>query len=153
MKLWWLLFLTLTAVVALAAPDRFQIVREGVRLDGSPGPAFEGDVLSLLKSCDVESTRYAVKPGTLKELLGSRWLVRVNLVTPRSIETRAGEVWASEILIILRPDALPGHVYTRLAGDLRSFTKYRLDAVLAVGSEPMLQLAGARPYQPPARFR
>jgi hypothetical protein len=128
-------------------------VRDGVLLNGSPGPAFESDVVSLLKSCDVESTKYAVKPGTLKELLGSRWLVRVNLVTPRAIRTRAGDVWANEILIVLRPDALPGHVYTTLGGELRSFTKYRLDAVLAVGSEPMLQLAGARPYMELARSR
>jgi hypothetical protein len=77
----------------------------------------------------------------------------VNLVTPRSIRTRAGPVWATEILIVLRPEALPGHVYTAVAGELRSFTKYRPDALLAVGSEPLLQLAGARPYRQLARSR
>jgi hypothetical protein len=153
MKLWLPLVLGLAGVVAFAAPDRFLIVRDGVRLNDSPGPAFEGDVIGLLESCDVESTKYAVKPGTLSELLGSRWLVRVNLVTPRSIRTRAGPVWATEILIVLRPEALPGHVYTAVAGELRSFTKYRPDALLAVGSEPLLQLAGARPYRQLARSR
>jgi len=153
MKPWLPLLLSLAGAVALAAPDRFQIVRDGVRLSVSPGPAFESDVLRLLESCDVESTEYAVKPDTLSELMGSRWLVRVNLVTPRSIKTRSGAIWASEILIVLRPDAVPGHIYTALAGDVRSFTKYRNDALLAVSTEPLLQLAGARPYKQLARSR
>jgi hypothetical protein len=155
MKPWLPLLLSLVGVVALAAPDRFQIVRDGVRLSASPGPAFESDVMALLTSCDVESTKYAVKPGTLNELLRSRWLVRVNLVTPHSIRTRAdpSPVWASEILVVMRPDAVPGHVYTAVAGELRSFTKYRPNALLAVSSEPLLQLAGARPYKELARSR
>lgn len=152
-KRWLPLLLSLAGVVALAAPDRFQIVRDGVRLNASPGPAFESDVVGLLQSCSVESTKYAVNSGTLKELLASKWLVRVNLVTPRSIKTSAGVIWASEILVVLRPEALPGHVYTALAGELRSFTKYRPDALLAVGSEPMLKLTGARPYKELARSR
>jgi len=153
MKLWLPLLLSLAGMAAFAAPDRFHIVRDGIRQNGSPGPAFESDVLSLLASCDVESTKYTVRSGTLNELLGSRWLVRVNLVTPRQIKTHAGEIWASEILIMLRPEALPGHVYTMVAGELRSFTKYSPDALLAVSSEPMLRLAGARPYKELARSR
>jgi hypothetical protein len=153
MKRWLPLLLSFAGMAAFAAPDRFHIVRDGVRLNSSPGPAFESDVVSLLASCDVESTKYAVKPGTRTELLGSRWLVRVNLVTPRLIRTHAGQIWASEILIVLRPEALPGHVYTTVAGELRSFTKYSSDALLAVGSEPMLRLAGARPYKELARSR
>lgn len=153
MKPWLALLLSLAGAVALAAPDRFHIVRDGVRLNASPGPAFESDVVSLLQSCSVESTEYAVKPGTLSELRASKWLVRVNLVTPHSIKTSAGVIWASEILVVLRPEALPGHVYTAVAGELRSFTKYRPDALLAVGSEPLLQLAGARPYKELARSR
>jgi hypothetical protein len=153
MKPWLPLLLSLVGAVALAAPDRFLIVRDGVRLGASPGPAFESDVVSLLSSCDVESTQYAVKPGTLSELLRSRWLVRVNLVTPHSIKTRIGPIWASEILVVLRPDALPGHVYTAVAGELRSFTRYRPSALLAVSNEPLLKLAGARPYKELARSR
>lgn len=153
MKRWLPLLLSLAGAVALAAPDRFHIVRDGVRLNASPAPGFESDVVTLLASCDVESTKYAVKPGTLNELLRSRWLVRVNLVTPHSIKTRIGPIWASEIIVVLRPDALPGHVYTAVAGELRSFTRYRPNALLAVSSEPLLQLAGARPYKELARSR
>lgn len=153
MKPWLPLLLSLAGAVAIAAPDRFLIVRDGVRLSASPGPAFEGDMMTLLTSCDVESTEYAVKPGTLSELRSSRWLVRVDLVTPRAIKTRAGSIWVSEILVVLRPDALPGHVYTAVAGELRAFTKYRPSALLAVSTEPLLQLAGARPYKELARSR
>jgi hypothetical protein len=153
MKPWLPLLLGLAAGLAHAAADRYQIVRDGVRVEGSPTQAFEGDVLRLLASCDVESTEYVVKSGTRAELLGSRWLVRVNLVTPRKLKTDAGEIWADEILIVLRPDALPGHIYTAVAGKLQSFTKYNPDRLLAVGSEPMLQLAGSRPYRELARTR
>jgi hypothetical protein len=153
MKPWLPLLLTLAAAVAFAAPDRIEIKRDGVRMNGSPGPAFESDVVSLLESCDVESTKYAVKSSTLSELLASRWLVRVNLVTPRKIRTQIGAIWTTEILVVLRPDALPGHIYITGAGEFRSFTKYDPGALLAVGSEPMLQLAGARPYVELARSR
>ena len=153
MKRWLPLLLSLVSVLVLAAPDRFQIVRNGVRASDSPGPGFERDVLTLLQSCDIESTKYAVKFSTLGELHASPWLVRVNLVTPQKINTRAGPLWATEILIVLRPDALPGHIYTAGAGEVRSFTRYSPDALLAVGSEPLLKLAGARPYKELARAR
>ena len=153
MKSWLPILLSLLGALALAAPDRFEIVRNGNRMTGSPRLAFESDVLRLLESCEVESTKYAVNAGTLNELRASHWLVRVNLVTPRKISTHAGAIWATEILVVLRPDALPGHIYTAGAGELRSFTKYESDALLAVGSEPMLQLAGARPYVELARSR
>ena len=49
----------------------------------------------------------------------------------------AGDDWATEILMRAATGSIAGHVYTTLAGELRSFTKYSPDALLAVGSEPI----------------
>jgi hypothetical protein len=145
----------LLAMLCLAGPilagDRIEIVRNGVPASEPPGARFEQDLVRLLASCDVESTGYAVKSGTWAELRRSPWRVHLDFVTPRQIQTRAGLVWARELLVLMRPDAFPGHVYLKLGEDVRSFTKYQPAALLEVGREPVLGLAGTRPYLELAR--
>ena len=150
MKIWLFLPLLWLALPA-AAHDRIEIVRNGVRVTEPAGAGLERDLVRLLASCSVESTDYAVKPGTWAELRQSGWRVHLDLVTPMAIPTKAGTVWATEILVVLRPDMYPGHIYLRMGDKVQSFTKYSPEALLAVGRDPAVQLAGTRPYLELAR--
>jgi len=144
----WLVLLSLPLLAGAGAP--IEIVRNGKAATERHGPALEANLVRLLASCSVESTEYAVKPSTWAELRRSPWRVHLNLVTPNRTRTRlrtgAGDIWASDILVVMRPDSYPGHVYVRVGDTVRSFTKYEPGALLAVGRDPALQLARTRPY-------
>lgn len=137
-------------LMCLAAPsiahDRIEIIRAGVPATLEPRGQLERDLVRLLASCSVDSTGWAVKPATWAELRRSPWRVHLNLVTPLKVQTQAGVAWATDILVLLRPDSYPGHVYVKLGQDVRAFTKYHPGMLLAVSRDPALGLIGARPY-------
>jgi hypothetical protein len=133
-------------LLAGAGGAPIEILRNGKVVAQPHGPALQANLVRLLASCDVESTGYAVKPSTWAELKRSPWRVHLNLVTPTPELSRAGPLWASDILVLLRPDTYPGHVYVKLGDTVRSFTKYQPDVLVALSKDPALQLAGSRVY-------
>jgi hypothetical protein len=56
------------------------------------------------------------------------------------------------IMVALPEGASPRHLHVRSGQQLRSFTKYRPEMLLAIGLEPVLGLADKEPYAQLARM-
>ena len=130
---------------AAVANGQIQIVRDGAAVEAEPGKTFTAHVVSLVESCDVDTTQWAVHDGVWTELLESPDFVRLSLVPRRTIHTDgAGDIAADEIFLRLGVNSTPGHIYLKAGDRVRACAKYSPKALLTLAQEPALNLATAR---------
>jgi hypothetical protein len=146
MKWWFPLVLGVAAAVAGAA-GRVEAVRDGVALPAAEVQVLEPLIVRLLESCHVDSTTFASQPLAWTEIPKSGWYIRVRWPQALEIQTHgAGTVRVDEILIALPKGAPPGHLQVKSGDQLRSFTKYAPEVMLAIAQEPVLGLSDLHPY-------
>jgi hypothetical protein len=152
MKYWFPLFLMAGAAVA-GAPGRVEAVRGGIAVPAEAVQVLEPLIVRLLESCSVDSTTFEDQPAAWTSIPRGGSYVRVQWPEPREIRMGDGKsLRVDEILVALPEGASPRHLHVRSGQQLRSFTKYRPEMLLAIGLEPVLGLADEEPYAELARM-
>ena len=130
------------------ANGRIQIVQNGAPVEAGAGATLTSHLVSLVRSCSVDTTRWAVHDGVWSALLESADFVRVTLDPgPQKITTEgAGDFIADEIFVRLGVGTTPDHIFMKAGDRVRSCAKYSPKALLDLAREPALNLADARPF-------
>jgi hypothetical protein len=152
----------LLCIVAIAAKagDQIQLVRHGKNVIKSPSAMFASNVIDLLQSCSVNSTAYAVKPETWRDLEHSDSFVHLTFTQSRDLmvmiqtggQRHRQEKAIDQILVQLPERAWPDHIFAKSGTNVLSFTKYNPIALRRVASEPVLRLSSIEPYSSLAKL-
>jgi hypothetical protein len=139
--------------MAAGASGRVEAVRGGLALPAGAVQALEPLVVRLLESCSVDSTTFEDQPAAWNDIPRGGSYLRVVWPEPRGIMAPDGELLRIDAVLVAIPEGgSPRHLYVKSGGQLRSFTKYRPEVLLAIGLEPVLGLADKEPYAHLARI-
>ena len=119
----------------------------------SEAQTLSANLLLLVESCSVNSTKHAVSTSIWRRLLSSDSFVHVTFSEPRSVRVSSDdnrkreEQEVLEILLPLPEHTWPAHVYVKSqSGKTFSFTKYDSRALKRVVADTGLQLNSTPPY-------
>jgi hypothetical protein len=135
-------------VCGLAAAEDVQVraVRHGQEIAVSDQEKLAARLLTLLQSCSVESTAYAVSSSTWPKWMASESLIHVSFLKPRKVQLVNArthlrqERRVEELLLPLPEGKWPDHIYVRSGKDRLAFTKYDIKALRTAVSDEGFQL-------------
>lgn len=150
-----LLFAAFLCGVAAASPADtvLRAVRDNHDVSVADPERLAAKLVSLLNSCSVNSTAYAVSGDTWVATLASNSFVHVVFAVPRQANPKSGGSDTQsprslqEILLPLPEGKWPEHVLVKSEGKTLSFTKYDPRVMKEIVLVQELQLRTVRPYE------
>jgi hypothetical protein len=144
-----------STILTTKAEENIRIVRYGTNVTDTPSAGLTTNIINYLQSGCINSTVYAIKTNTWRDLERSDSFVLLTFSTPRKLVVmlRTGEDFPpwdecliDQILVPLPETRLASHVFARHGTNILSVTKCEPYPLKLIAFEPAVKLSSAQTY-------